>query len=877
MIQALVLNTFQMKNTTSKNRIQRLIFAALIAALLIGWNFCSHDVMHFLGTNEKITSSSFIAPPVDNQHITVIERQPSGKKYPTAWFEALHKTAPGDDWRLIEAQSMQQLIHNRTQIKTSSFAGTWTERGPSNIPGRITDLDIDYLTQRLYALSDHGIVFRSSDLNGTQWEAMNDHFPLGLDVASQLKLIKGTSNVLISSGYIKSTNSWGVYRSADGGSNWVASAGIGSFPMSGIRRIVQDDVAIFLLVQEYNYAVPTDYFTIYKSSDQGLSFAVLYRTNIPTGDGGKHVKTDMWVSDETQSPLYFLQEDQLLLINKQTGARTFNSFVSGGTMNQSLLTGHSSDGVVNLTAYQALNDTGRFYRWSSLDQQWHYKGMLTQWHLALPFGSNSLSCSMQSPDTIYFGSILTSRSTDGGVGWTTIDLDPTGSYALYHGDVPKTLNSINPNTGEEETYMGTDGGIYKLDVVADHFNSVSIPGLNCTQIYKMVTKQSEPGKMFIGTQDNGYAHTSAGNFYPGTVPFNLQWGGDVTNVASGDGGETFWLWWLGDGCNYMSGPDENYVISTWSPYAHGGSIPYWEPPVWIPSQHPDRCYTAGYLNNTGGNYLIKLQAIPGADAVATTFPYNFEAQAGGRITAIAISPLDSSLYYVATDNGKLLRSTDAGMSWTSATLSNSLFPRVILPSKTNVGEPWVAGSGYSNSPVYFSSDNGQTFNALNIGIPSCLVEALATNEDESILFAATSIGPFALDRNQIGWTAIAGETAPLVHYMDVEYVSATATARFATYARGIWDFRLTSTGVHSVEKDRFVLKLYPNPTSDRLYVQNVDDFEGKDYQIVDLNGKVLQTGKIAQSSTVINISGLPSGVYFVKIAEVNKVEKFIIR
>jgi hypothetical protein len=62
-----------------------------------------------------------------------------------------------------------------------------------------------------------------------------------------------------------------------------------------------------------------------------------------------------------------------------------------------------------------------------------------------------------------------------------------------------------------------------------------------------------------------------------------------------------------------------------------------------------------------------------------------------------------------------------------------------------------------------------------------------------------------------------------------------------------------------------------------LYVQNVDDFEGKDYQIVDLSGKVLQAGRIAQSSTVINISDLPSGVYFLKIAEVNKVEKFVKR
>ena len=824
----------------------------------------------------------YIPPPVLERDKNFNQQGAETKKVSQKWMEKIHKAAPGDDWKIIEASSIRQLIEKKKYLSKTSLSGSWIERGPSNIPGRITDIKIDYEDNSIYAISDHGIIFHSSDLNGGGWQALNDQNPLGLGVASQLLVFHSSPNKIVSSGYIKVDNNWGIYFSSDNGLTWNTSGGIGEYPIMGIRRMMNQGEDVYVLIQEYNATFPTDYYTVYKSENSGASFYPLYRSVIPIGDGGRHIKSDMWVSNDiTELNFYLALEDSLFFVNKLSGTRIFKGLITGQSLNQCLLTGLSKNGSTELTAYIAVNDIGKFYAWNSTNQNWQFKGQLSDWWLSLPFGSNSFSCSPLSADTLYFGSILTSRSYDRGITWTTIDLDSTGSYALYHGDVPKTLSVIN-NSSELETYMGTDGGIYKLDIPTEHFNSISIPGLNSTQIYKMVSMQSDPGKMFIGTQDNGYCFTLLGNIQLQEVDFTFQWGGDVTNVASGDGGETFWLWWLGDGCNYMTGPDENYVSSTWSPYWQNGSVPYWEPPVWISNHFPDRCYTAGSLNNLSGNYLIKVQAIPGSDAVGILFPYNFEAQSGGKISAIAISPIDSNYFYVATENGYFLRSTDGGQFWSKVLLSPTMYPRTIYPSKINLGKVWVGGSGYSNSPVFHSTDNGQTFSTLNNGMPSCLVEAFATNDDETVLFAATSIGPFIYESGTMIWGDLSGFDAPLVHYTDVEFLSSSQTARFATYARGVWDYHSIITNVSEKDLSDFSYSVFPNPFNPTTNIHfsipeeskvTIEIFNSLGERISIVVSEVLTKGTYNYNW---NGNKFSSGIYFIRLlAKSTNGQKFV--
>ena len=844
-------------STHSKLVIGGIIVAVISMALFMQTSYSNPEEHSPTG----IQNGHFQPPqPFVANRTSIPDQNAEGEKVPDEWIEKIHKAAPGEDWRTIESKSIKKLLAAKKSGDTKTLTGEWKERGPSNIPGRIVDLEIDYSNQRIYALSDHGIVFRSDDLAGNNWTPLNDQFPLGQNVVSQLKMLD--EGHLVTCGWIKVDNGWGTYHSNDGGITWQKSTGFSNREITGIKRLAKESDTIYVLQQEYSPADQSDYYVIYQSTDDGNSFTLFYESAIPVGDGGRHVKSDLWVPNSIEDPnLYLMLEDSLFLVEKATGERTFNSVISNLPVEQGLLSGLNKNGVTSLSAYIATGGIGKFYAWNSQDQIWTYKGEMVDWWLALPFGFNSFTCSQLSADTLYFGAILTSKSTDGGTTWTTMDLDPTGSYALYHGDVPKTLSTLNPATNEEEVHLGTDGGIYKLDE-NEHFNSISIPGLNCTQIYKMASRQNNPGEMFIGTQDNGYSHTNLGNDQSGVVDFTFQWGGDVTNVATGNGGQTFWLWWLGDGCNYMTGTDQ--VQSTWSPYDFDGGIPYWEAPIWIPSQHPDRCYTAGFLNNSSGNYIIELQANAGTPATPIQYNYNFEAAVGAKISALAISPLDEDYFYVTTENGYFLSSTDGGTTWSSTLLSNFMYPRAIHPSQINLGEVWVGGSGYSNSPVFHTTDNGQSFEDLDTGLLPCRVEAFATDDTESTLYAATSIGPFAYQASESSWSDISGSDAPLVQYMDVEYLSDGNTARFATYARGVWDFQPMVVSTTSIEPP-VPVKAFPNPARDFIVIEVGAELHGRRFQLTDMQGRLLKEGILEANQTNVDVSMVAPGNYFIQI------------
>jgi hypothetical protein len=52
--------------------------------------------------------------------------------------------------------------------------------------------------------------------------------------------------------------------------------------------------------------------------------------------------------------------------------------------------------------------------------------------------------------------------------------------------------------------------------------------------------------------------------------------------------------------------------------------------------------------------------------------------------------------------------------------------------------------------------------------------------------------------------------------------------------------------------------LYPNPTSDKLFVQGMDRYIA--YSILDMNGRILQSGSLS-SQADIDVSKLAAGVY----------------
>jgi hypothetical protein len=72
------------------------------------------------------------------------------------------------------------------------------------------------------------------------------------------------------------------------------------------------------------------------------------------------------------------------------------------------------------------------------------------------------------------------------------------------------------------------------------------------------------------------------------------------------------------------------------------------------------------------------------------------------------------------------------------------------------------------------------------------------------------------------------------------------------------------------------LNIYPNPTTNYLEL-NIEDQELNHltYQLIDLNGKVIESKKVVKNNTKILMENLPKSTYFLKVQnEKNKVKTF---
>lgn len=63
--------------------------------------------------------------------------------------------------------------------------------------------------------------------------------------------------------------------------------------------------------------------------------------------------------------------------------------------------------------------------------------------------------------------------------------------------------------------------------------------------------------------------------------------------------------------------------------------------------------------------------------------------------------------------------------------------------------------------------------------------------------------------------------------------------------------------------------LYPNPTSNQLFLSFIEANYDFQYTLVDINGRVLLQEKITQMNSIIDIGNFPEGFYFLTISSLN--------
>lgn len=89
---------------------------------------------------------------------------------------------------------------------------------------------------------------------------------------------------------------------------------------------------------------------------------------------------------------------------------------------------------------------------------------------------------------------------------------------------------------------------------------------------------------------------------------------------------------------------------------------------------------------------------------------------------------------------------------------------------------------------------------------------------------------------------------------------------------------LTSNEIISVteQKKTVGMKLYPNPVNEQLTI-SVGQKGQFEFEISDINGKTILQGSLQKENTVLDVSGLEKGIYFVKVSSTKGIEtlKFV--
>lgn len=712
------------------------------------------------------------------------------------WIESMHRAAPGTDWKVLDASSRRELAEAKRRLRrgigptgsdtgggreSRELAGEWIEKGSNNLAGRMHVADVDP-DGRIWAGSSGGNIWTVAS-GSSAWECRNDWLRFNdIQMVKRLDHEGGRRTLALTS--------WPVtlQRSDDDGFSWDEASGLEDIAAWGwaLRGIVTTgpDPVVYVLGVEWNHQEWTHRTSLYRSLDQGESFARIQSWH---HDGAL---ADLWTPAVNGDAVYLAINDALHLVNAD-GSLTALGGLTPGLETEGIeeiqLCGSATDFGTWIHALAVHGPSGDSYVFRSTDdgQSFTYQGAID----VHPFMRNSFNCSITSPGNLFLGGVNTWRSLNSGVDWTVVnewweyyDFPAT----KLHADTPGIQPFLDTDWNEY-LLISTDGGLYRSDDHLASVQNISLEGLRISQYYTSYTHREQTGVVFAGSQDQGFQRALQDP--GGLIDFTQTISGDYGHIVSGNGGSSVWTVYPGFAMYY---PDA--VGSTSARFwDFVGSNYFWMPPLMADPANPTQCWLGGG-GTSGGAHLWRLNG-SGTSITATELPFDFSGGGSARISALAASPVSPAKRYVLTSEGDFYWSLDGGLGWSQSSAFSGPEPHYfygacVLPSPVEADRVYIAGSGYSNPAVYHSEDHGVSFTPLIDGLPGTLVYDLAVSPDDSLLFAATEVGPFVWERRTGQWTELAGLDGPDQTYWEVDFVPAIATARFCTYGRGIWDFRL---------------------------------------------------------------------------------------
>lgn len=740
------------------------------------------------------------------------------EKIPNDWFINQRAFPQGQvDYNLYRAALNQA---RELQADAQNRDEAWVLAGPTNIGGRITDVEmVPANFDTIYAGAASGGVFKSVD-GGQNWQPIFDDAlslsvgDIALDPADSRTIYVGTGEVNAGGGSL-TYGGFGLYRSTDGGQEWQH---LGLEDTRYIARVAVD---------------PDDSERIYVAA-MGKLFAPnsergLYRTT----DGGQSWENVLFVSDSTgcvdvvvhphdSRTIYAAMWERIRRPDRRSyGGVTcglYRSTDSGDTW-QELTNGlpHQSTqvGRIGLAIARSNPDVlyaiyadniGWFdgvYRTTDGGDSWARTNdsVLSDIYSSFGWWFGNIRVDPQDPDVAYAMGLDIYKTTNAGQSWFyasgNIHVDQHGLY----------VHPLSPNF----VVAGNDGGIYISQNGGNTW--VKSPNLPITQFYTCEIDAQMPQRLYGGTQDNGTNRTLTGQLDDWQ---HIYWGdGFYVLVDPTDNNYVYAEYQYG---NLARSTDGGYSFYPATNGINPSDRNNWNSPVAFDPSNPSTLYFGTHRVYKSTNRAVSWSPIspdltdgpPDGNLVYST------------VTTIAVSSTDGGVIYAGTDDGHVWVTTNGGGEWSdiSTDLPQRWITRVAV-DPTDAAIAYVTLSGYRQDiylpHIFRTTDFGVSWQDISGNLPEApLNDVIVDPIFEQTLYVASDVGVYATQNPGDDWFYL-GTDLPNVPVTDLDVHESTHTLVAGTYGRSMYKIDLAQALAVEDEpvSDKIsgvrLLPPYPNP------------------------------------------------------------------
>ncbi len=811
-------------------------------------------VHHLFFTNKKQTQS--LSQP---------------KLGPGEWMAA-QRMYPFDAIKPEVYQAEMQQAHQMHQHSTRSEAYVWEFVGPTNIGGRITDIEIPAgQSDIIYVGAATGGVLKT-DNAGQTWEQLFHEVPtisvgdIAIDPQQPEVLYVGTGEANSSSFSFLGS---GVYKSTNGGESWTFS---GLEHSAYIGRMIVDHSnsdRVFAAACGTLFS-PSQERGIYRSTDAGDTWEQVLFVSDTTA------AIDLVQHPTNPDILYagFWERTRGLTARHSFGATTgIYKTTDGGDTWQELTNGLPTTSIdmgrVGLTISQS-NPKVLYALFDMPEQEtWVFKtengGEL--WERV---NDNALY-GMNSYFGWYFGQIRVHpqdenlvfalgqaiyRSGNAGNAWS--DIGNSDVHVDHH------AMCFDVNSGK--TYLGNDGGLYYSTNNGDEW--IKINNLPITQFYAYDVSETNQNFQVGGAQDNNSIRTIVG------AP-------DTWEAILG-----------GDGMYNRINQQNNDVA--WAEYQFGNLFrSYDAQDTWANYE-----YVAWQMEDDRKNWSAPLELTPNHNEIAyfgthrvwktidngdSWDPISGDLTQGGdnyfhTLTCLAVSELHTDYVLAGSGDGKVHISLNGGSSWEdiSEGLPNRWVTDVYFdPIDENTIYATVSGFRWDEAlpHIFKSEDLGQSWQSISGNLPQLPVNVMVIDpNDNTEIIVGTDAGIYMTVDGGAHWESISANM-PMVPVVAFKLIPATKDLYAATYGLSTWKMNLDdiNLGIDNVTKTDANFQIqWIQSTTDYIEITN-HTAQSLQINVVNAAGQLISTQDLGRRDkgvfriALANLIKQRNGVYMIQV------------